>query len=94
VPVIFSHIGQIHNAFKSFIKKQISQKLISTEGRAEKSKITSTMKWWSQCLSMMIARTASRSVNLKVSTTKESLIAAQSADLTREAPELSVIYHR
>ena len=71
------------------MKEQIRQKLISSQGRAEQSKITSTTKWWSRCLSAVIAKTASRNVVFKVSRVGASLLAAQSVVLTCEAPELS-----
>ena len=86
-PSIFSHTGQIYDAFKSLMKEQIRQKLISFQGRAEQSKITSTTKWWSRCLSAVIAKTASRNVVFKVSRVGASLLAAQSVVLTCEVPK-------
>ena len=70
---------------------QIRPKLINFEGRAKKSKITSTMKWWSKCWSMVIAKTASRNVGFKVSKIDESLLAALPVVLThRETSELCI----
>ena len=66
VPAVFSHTGQIHDEFKTLVKEQIKQKLIAFEGDAKSSKIRSVMKWWSKCISMAIAKTASRSVAFKV----------------------------
>ena len=34
VPAVFSHTGQIHGEFKSFVKEQIKQKLVAFEGDA------------------------------------------------------------
>jgi len=60
VPAIFSHTGQIHAPFKSFVMEQIRHKLITFEGKAK-----SSMKWWTKCISMIIAKTASRNVAFK-----------------------------
>ena len=54
----FSHTGQIHGAFKAFVKEQITQKLIAFEVDPKPSKIRSTMKWWSKRISVVIAKTA------------------------------------
>ena len=62
VPAVFSHTGQIHGDFKAFVREQIKQKLVAFEGDAKPSKTRSTMKWWSKCISMAIAKTASRNV--------------------------------
>ena len=45
--------------------EQIRQKLITFEGRAKPSRVKSVMKWWSKCISMVIAKTASRNVVFK-----------------------------
>ena len=55
-----SHTGQIHTAFKDFIREQIRQKIVAFESQAKSSKIKSVLKWWSKCISMVIAKTASR----------------------------------
>ena len=60
IPAIFSHTGQIHDAFKDFLREQIRYKIVAFEGYAKSSNISSTMKWWSKCISMVIAKTASR----------------------------------
>ena len=44
VPVVFSYTGQIRGAFKSLIKKQIRQKLVTFESQAKPSVIKSVMK--------------------------------------------------
>ena len=46
------------------------------------------MKWWSKSLSIVIAKTAGRNIAFKAYRMGESLRAAQSVVLTREAPEL------
>ena len=51
--------------------EQIRQKLVAFEGQTKSSKIKSVMKWWSKCISMVIAKTASRSVAFKVAKFKE-----------------------
>ena len=61
LPAVFSHTGQIHGEFRAFVKEQITQKLVAFEGEAKASKIRSVMKWWSKCISMAIAKTASTS---------------------------------
>ena len=57
--------GQIHGEFRAFVKEQIKQKLVAFEGDAKASKTRSVMKWWSKCISMAIAKTASRNVALR-----------------------------
>ena len=66
VPAAISHTGQIHGEFRAFVKEQIKQKLVAFEGDAKASKTRSVMKWWSKCISMAIAKTASRNVAFKV----------------------------
>lgn len=45
-------------------REEIRQKIITIilEGQTKPSKIKSVMKWWSKCISMIIAKTASRNV--------------------------------
>ena len=48
-----------HAAFKGLLGEQIRHKLIAIEGQAKPSKVNSVMlKWWSKCISMVIAKTA------------------------------------
>ena len=77
IPAVFSHTGQIHGEFKILVKEQIKQKLIAFEGDAKSSKIRSVMKWWSKCISMAIAKTASRNVAFKVAKIRESIMEDQ-----------------
>ena len=51
--------------FKSFVMEQIRHKLIAFEGKAKVSRIKVVMKWWTKCISMVIAKTASRNVAFK-----------------------------
>ena len=62
---LFFHTGRIHGVFKSLIGEQTRQNLVAFEGQAKPSKIKSVMKWWSKRISMVIARTARRSVAFK-----------------------------
>jgi len=77
VPAVFSHTGQIHDEFKILVKEQIKQKLIAFEGEAKSSKTRSVMKWWSKCISMAIAKTASRNVAFKVAKMREAIMEDQ-----------------
>ena len=45
IPAIFSHTGQIHEAFKTFVKEQIRFKLEAFEGEAKRSKVKSHINW-------------------------------------------------
>ena len=45
--------------------EQIRHKLIDLEGKAKASRIKAEMKWWTKCISMVIAKTASRNVAFK-----------------------------
>ena len=74
VPAIFSHTGQIHGGFKALLREQIRRKPICFEGEAKSSKVRSAMKWWSKCISMVINKTASRNVALKVAKMSESIM--------------------
>ena len=67
VPAVFTHTGQIHAPFKSFVMEQIRHKLIAfeAEGKAKASRVKAVMKWWTKCISMVIAKTASRNVAFK-----------------------------
>merc|ERR1711916_387280 len=80
VPAVFSHKGQIHGEFKAFVKEQIKQKLVAFEGDAKASKIRSVMNWWSRCISMAIAKTASRNVAFKVAKMREAIMEEEDED--------------
>ena len=74
IPAVFSHTGQIHTVFKDFIGEQVRQKFVHFENQAKPSKINSVFKWWSKCISMVIAKTASRNVIYKANKLGLSLI--------------------
>ena len=84
IPAVFSHTGQIHTAFKDLIREQIRQKIVTFENQAKPSKINSVFKWWSKCISMVIAKTASRNVVYKANKLGESMFARQSEMLMPE----------
>jgi hypothetical protein len=84
IPAVFSHTGQIHTAFKDFIREQIRQKIVAFESQAKSSKIKSVLKWWSKCISMVIAKTASRNVAYKANKLGELMFARQSEMLMPE----------
>ena len=75
---VFSHTGQTHTVFKDLIREQIRQKFVDFENQAKPSKINSVFKWWSKCISMVIAKTASRNVIYKAYKFGESMFARQS----------------
>ena len=85
VPAVFSHTGQIHGEFTAFVKEQITQKLVAFEGEAKASKIRSVMKWWSKCISVAIAKTASRNVAFKVAKMREAIMEDQDEFLMRNS---------
>ena len=95
VPAVFSHTGQIHGEFRAFGKEQIKQKLVAFEGDAKASKTRSVMKWWSKCISVAIAKTASRNVAFKVAKTKmrEAIMEDQDEFLMRNAECTDVDVH-
>ena len=43
IPAVFSHTGQIHEAFKIFVKEQIRLKLEAFEGNVKRLKVRSYM---------------------------------------------------
>ena len=90
VPAVFSHTGQIHGEFKTFVKEQIKQKLVACEGDAKPSKTRSALKWWSKCLSMSIAKTASRNVAFKVAKMREAIMEDQDEFLMRNTRHTEV----
>ena len=65
--------------------EQIRHKFIAFEGQAKPSKIKSVMKWWSKCISMVIAKTASRNVAFKAARFGDSIFDRQSEILMTEA---------
>ena len=55
IPAVFSHTGQIHEAFKTFVREQFRAKLEHFEGPVKSSKVRSHLKWWVKCISAVIA---------------------------------------
>ena len=74
IPAIFSHTGQINDEFKALVREQIRYKLIDVEGEPKTSKIRAGMKWWTKCISMAIAKTASRNVAFKVARMRDAIM--------------------
>jgi len=85
IPAVFSHTGQIHAEFKALVREQIRHKLIDSEGEPKGSKIRAGMKWWSRCISMATAKTASRNVAFKVARMREAVTQDQDEFITRNA---------
>ena len=84
--VIISYIsGQIHDDFKVLVREQIRHKLIDVEGEPKRSKIRGVMKWWTRCISMAIAKTASRNVAFKVARLRDAIMQDQDEFITRNA---------
>ena len=52
VPAVFSHTGQIHESIKRLITEQICHKLMFSEGEVTQSRLKSTMRWWTKCVSV------------------------------------------
>ena len=86
----FSHTGQIHSEFRAFVKEQIKQKLVAFEGDAKASKTRSVMQWWSKCISVAIAKTASRNVAFKVAKMREAIMEDQDEFLMRNSEHTDV----
>ena len=90
IPGVFSHTNQIHVEFKILVKEQSRHKLISFEGEAKSSKVRSIMKSWSKCMSMAIAKTASRNVAFKVAKMREAIMEDQDEFLMRNSEHTDV----
>ena len=65
--------------------EQIRQKLITFEGHAKPSGVKSVMIWRSKCISMVIAKTASRNVAFKSDQLIDALFQDQSVAQTRQS---------
>ena len=90
IPAIFSHTGQIYDAFKDFLREQIRYKIVAFEGYAKSSNVSSSMKWWSKCISMVIA---SRNVAFKAARLGDSIFDRQSETLRTEAAQVNSPSH-
>ena len=90
IPAVFSHTGQIHEAFKIFVKEQIRAKLEHFEGPVKSSKVRSHMNWWVKCISAVIAKTASRNVAFKARKLRDSIMEGQDSFIMRELEDAEV----
>ena len=59
----------------------------------QSSKVSSVMKWWSKCISMVIAKTASRNVAFKATRLGDSIFDRQSEALRTEAAQVNSPSH-
>ena len=84
---------QIHDAFRDFLRGQIRHNIIAFKGHAKSSKVSSVMKWWSKCISMVIAKTASRNVAFKAARLDDSIFDRQSETLRTEAAQVNSPSH-
>ena len=87
---VFSHTGQIHEVFKSFVKEQIRSNLEHFEGPVERSKVRSYMNWWVKCISAVIVKTASRNVVFKATRMRDSIMEGQDKFVMRELDNADV----
>ena len=53
----------------------------------KQSRVRSTMRWWTKCISMVIAKTASRNVAFKANVMSQAVLEAQSSFVTSEATD-------
>ena len=65
--------------------EQIRHKLITFEGKAKASRVKAVMKWWTKCISMVIAKTASRNVAFKSDKIIDALFQGQSVPQTPQS---------
>ena len=84
VPAVFSHISQIHKSIERLIAEQIRNMLAFSEGVVKQSRVRSTMRWWTKCISMVIAKTASRNVAFKTNVMSQAVLEAQTSFVTPE----------
>ena len=64
--------------------------MVAFEGDAKASKTRSVMKWWSKCISVAIAKTASRNVAFKVAKMREAIMEDQDEFLMRNSEHTDV----
>ena len=53
----------------------------------KQSRVRSTMRWWTKCISMVIAKTASRNVAFKANVMSQAVLEAQSTFVMSEATD-------
>ena len=56
-----------------------------SEGKAKQSRVKSTMRWWTKCVSMVIAKTTSKNIAAKAGKMSEVVSDAQASFATPEA---------
>ena len=81
------HTGQIHKSIKRLIAEQIRNKLAFSEGVVKQSRVRSTMRWWTKCISMVIAKTASRNVAFKTDVMSQAVLEAQASFVIPEVTD-------
>ena len=64
--------------------------MVAFEGDAKASKTRSVMQWWSKCISVAIAKTASRNVAFKVAKMREAIMEDQDEFLMRNSEHTHV----
>ena len=87
--------GLFLQSFLTQVKFMASSKLslksrLSKSWDAKASKIRSVMKWWSKCISVEIAKTASRNVAFKVAKMREAIMEDQDEFLMRNSEHMDV----
>merc|ERR1712023_390486 len=76
---------------KLSLKSRLSKSwLVAFEGDAKASKTRSVMKWWLKCISVAIAKTASRNVAFKVAKMREAIMEDQDEFLMRNPERTDV----
>ena len=90
IPAVFSHTGQIHGVFKSFVKEQIRSNLEHFEDPVERSNVRSYMNWWVKCISAVIVKTVSRNVAFKATRMRDSIMDGQDKFIMRESDNAEV----
>jgi len=61
------------------IAEQIRNKLAFSKGVVKQSRVRPTMRWWTKCISMVIAKTASRNVAFKTNVMSQAVLEAQTS---------------
>ena len=62
IPAIFSHTGQIHESIMDLMFNQIKLKMELIDPQVQNSKIQGMLRFWVKQLTVVINRTASRSI--------------------------------
>ena len=61
--------------------------LAFSEGVVKQSRVRSTMRWWAKCISMVIAKAASRNVAFKTDVMSQAVLEAQASFVTPQATD-------